>query len=111
MANNMKNRIIALLLTIVAVLCCACSSEETAAPVEPVTDEETAIFTAAVGDYPMLKANPVEVASRTVPKGVEYLFTALDIPREPGPESSFRQIKVYVLAETGKEPVFTRVVR
>jgi 2',3'-cyclic-nucleotide 2'-phosphodiesterase (5'-nucleotidase family) len=41
MANNMKNRIIALLLTIVAVLCCACSSEETAAPVEPVTDEET----------------------------------------------------------------------
>ena len=77
----------------------------------PVTEEETAIFTAAVGNYPMLKAKPSEVSSRKVPEGVEYLFTALDTPWEPTPESSFVEVKVYVLAENGKDPVFTRVVR
>ena len=84
--------------------------EEFPAP-HPVTDEESAIFTAAVGDYPMLNAKPVEASSRLVPKGKEYLFTALDTPREPTPESSFREIKVHVLAEKGKAPVFTKVVR
>ena len=84
---------------------------------KPVTEEEAAIFDAAVGTYPMLSAKAAEVASRTVPGGVEYLFTAQDMPRDGGPgpdvvaEMPPRAIKVYVLAEEGKEPVFTQVLR
>lgn len=68
----------------------------------PVSEEESAIFVEAVGDYPMLHATASTVASREVPGGIEYLFTAVDNDRE---------IKVYVLAEEGKAPVFTQVVR
>ena len=84
---------------------------------QPVTEEESALFDAAVGDYPMIHAKAETVASRPVPGGTEYLFTARDLPRDlpkdvPGdlpPES--KAMKVYVLVEEGQAPVFTQVLR
>ena len=80
-----------------------------------VTEEEAAIFDAAVGDYPMIHAKAATVASRTLPEGTEYLFTAFDLPREgapaPAPDMEPRPMKVYVTVEEGKAPVFTQVVR
>jgi len=78
-----------------------------------VSDEESAIFDTAVAGYPMINAKATLVASRPVPDGVEYLFTAQPLPREdanpnapaPGP------IKVYVLVLEGQAPVFTQVLR
>ena len=77
----------------------------------PVTEEDAAIFNAAVGDYPMIHAQATEVASRTVPCGKEFLFTAKDLPRDPAAEAPDHFIKVFVLLEDGKEPVFTQVLR
>ncbi len=81
----------------------------------PVSEEEAALFDAAVDGYPMLHAKAEEVTIRTVPEGKEYLFTARDLPREmPGVEAKEeapRFIKVYVLSEQGKAPVFTQVIR
>jgi len=81
----------------------------------PVTEEESALFDTAVGDYPMIRAKAEEVASRAVPGGMEYIFTAKDLPMGPAPdaevEAPARFIKVYVLAEDGKAPVFTQVLR
>ena len=74
-----------------------------------VSEEEAGIFDAAVGDYPMINAKAVSVASRILPEGTEYVFSAADQPREP--EAAPREITVYVLAETGKAPVFTQVLR
>lgn len=71
-----------------------------------VSEEEAAIFDAAVGTYPMIQAKAVEVAARTVENGTEYFFTAENTGGMPG-----STIKVYVLAEEGKEPVFTQVLR
>ena len=85
----------------------------------PVSDEETTIFNAAVDGYPMLHAQAKTVASRTIPEGTEYLFTAVDLPREmPQMKEEDKpkmppagELQVYVLVEEGKAPVFTRVVR
>ena len=76
----------------------------------PVSKEEAAIFDAAVDGYPMLHAKAASVASREVENGVEHLFTAID---QPGPDfpGEPREIKVYVLVENGKAPVFTQVAR
>ena len=76
-----------------------------------VSEEEAAIFNAAVGDYPMLHASAAEVAPREVPGGTEYLFTALDAPREGAPQADPHPIKIYVLALDGQAPVFTQVLR
>ena len=77
-----------------------------------VSEEEAAIFNAAVGDYPMMHAEAKTVASRTVTDGTEYLFTAVDLPRENGPKMPpAGEIKVYVLVAKGEAPVFTKVVR
>ncbi len=77
-----------------------------------VTPDESALFDAAVGDYPMISAKAETVASRAIPGGMEYLFTAKDTPREGMPdEMAGRSIKVYVLVEDGKAPVFTQVLR
>ena len=67
-----------------------------------VSEEDSAIFDAAVGTYPMIRATASEVAERAVSGGKEYLFSA----QERG-----GTIKVYVLAEDGKDPVFTQVLR
>ena len=78
----------------------------------PVTDEETAVFDAAVDGYPMLHAKAKSVAMRAVTDGTEYLFTAVDMPREDNPDMPpAGELKVYVLAADGQAPVFTRVVR
>ena len=45
-----------------------------------VSEKEAAIFNAAVDGYPMLHAQAKTVASRALPNGVEYLFTAVDLP-------------------------------
>lgn len=78
----------------------------------PVSADEAAIFDAAVNGYPMLNAKAKTVASRTALDGTEYLFTAMDMPRENKPDMPpASEIKVYVLVEKGKAPEFTRVVR
>ena len=78
----------------------------------PVTEEEAALFDAAVNGYPMLNAKASAVASRIHPDGVEYLFTAIDQPREPKPDMPpAGELQVYVLVEEGQAPVFTQVIR
>ncbi len=78
----------------------------------PVSADEAAIFDAAVNGYPMLNAKAKTVASRTALDGIEYEFTAMDMPRENKPDMPpASEIKVYVLVEKDKAPVFTRVVR
>ncbi len=78
----------------------------------PVSEEEAAIFDAAVGDYPMIHAQAKAVASRNLQNGIEYLFTAADLPREENAKMPLAsEIKVYVTLVEGEAPVFTRVVR
>lgn len=78
----------------------------------PVNDEEAAIFDAAVGDYPMIHAQAKTVASRILPNGVEYLFTAVDLPREDNPNMPpAGEMQVYVSVFEGATPVFTKVIR
>lgn len=78
----------------------------------PVTADEAAIFNAAVDGYPMLNAKATAVASRAIDEGTEYLFTAMDEPREKKadmPPAS--EIQVYVIVKNGGTPEFTKVVR
>ena len=79
--------------------------------VRPVTEEEAAIFDAAVGNYPMIHATATNVSSRAVTGGTEYLFEADDIPGNPEFADMARTIKVYVLDLEGKDPEFTQVIR
>lgn len=76
-----------------------------------VSDEEAEIFNAAVAGYPMLNAQAKTVASRQLPNGMEYLFTALDFPRDPNSQEQPNEIKVYVTVENGVPPEFTKVIR
>lgn len=77
-----------------------------------VNEDESAIFVAAVGDYPMIHAQAKTVASRSIPEGAEYLFTAIDLPREGGTQMPpAGEMKVYVTVLKGEKPVFTQVVR
>ena len=78
---------------------------------QEVGDAEAAVFYAAVGDYPMLKAIPVEFAYRKIPGGTEYRFLATDMPREGITREDIHPMMVYVSAPDGQAPVFTRVVR
>lgn len=79
---------------------------------QPVNEEESAIFDAAVKDYEMIHAQAKTVASRTIPGGTEYLFTAINLPRGNGqPEPPSSEMKVYVTVLEGEAPVFTQVVR
>lgn len=78
----------------------------------PVNEEETAIFNAAVDGYPMLHAQAKTVASRAIPNGTEYLFTAIDLPREENSKMPpAGELQVYVMVENNANPVFTKVVR
>lgn len=77
-----------------------------------VGEEENAIFEAAFGDYPMYHAQAKTVASRTIPGGTEYLFTAVDLPRDDKPDMPpAGEMQVYVTVLDGQAPVFTKVVR
>ena len=78
----------------------------------PVSEEESAIFDAAVEGYPMIHAKASMVASRSIPNGTEYLFTAVDLPREERPDMPpAGEMQVYVTLIEGESPVFTRVIR
>ena len=78
----------------------------------PATDGEAAIFDAATGDYPMMHAQAKSVATRTIPGGTEYLFTAVDLPREDNPKMPpAGEMTVYVTVLDGQTPVFTKVIR
>ena len=78
----------------------------------PVTEEEAAIFDAAVGDYPMIHAQAKTVASRSIPEGVEYLFTAIDLPREDRPNMpAAGEMTIYVTVTENEAPAFTKVIR
>ena len=79
--------------------------------VHAASEEESAIFDAAVEGYRMLDAKASKVASRTIPGGTEYKFIALTAPREATPESRMVEITVYVTVKDGEAPVFTQVVR
>ena len=76
-----------------------------------VSEEESAIFDAAVEGYSMLSATASKVASRKIPGGTEYQFVALTAPRQATPESKMVEITVYVTVKDGEAPVFTQVVR
>ena len=77
-----------------------------------VSEEEAAIFDAAVDGYPMLHAKAKTVATRTLPDGTEYLFTAEDLPRENSPKMPpAGELQVYVTVVNGQAPVFTKVIR
>ncbi len=75
------------------------------------SEEESAIFDAAVEGYSMLSATASKVASRKIPGGTEYQFIALTAPRQATPESKMVEITVYVAVKDGEAPVFTQVVR
>ena len=77
-----------------------------------MSEEETAIFDAAVDGYPMLHAKAKTVAVRSIPDGKEYLFTAVDLPREDKPDMPpAGELQVYVTVVDGAAPVFTKVIR
>ena len=77
-----------------------------------VSADEAAIFDAAFSDYPMYHAQAKTVATRALPGGTEYLFTAVDLPREAKPDMPpAGEMKVYVTVLDGQAPVFTKVVR
>ena len=78
----------------------------------PVSEEEAAVFDAAVCDYPMMHAQAKAVASRAIPDGTEYLFTAVDLPREDRPDlPPAGEMTVYVTVIGDEAPVFTKVIR
>lgn len=78
----------------------------------PVTEDEAAIFDAAVAGYAMLSAKAEMAAVRKhFLGGQEYLFIAVDQPRDPQFQGEPHRMQVYVLVEEGKEPVFTQVCR
>jgi flavodoxin len=76
------------------------------------SEAEAAIFDAAVDGYPMLHAKAKTVATRALPDGTEYLFTAVDLPREDKPNMPpAGEMQVYVTVANGAAPVFTKVIR
>ena len=78
----------------------------------PVSEEEAAIFDAAVDGYRMLHAKATTVASRAIPEGTEYLFIAVDLPKDgKNDTASVAELQVYVMAAEGENPVFTKVIR
>ena len=78
----------------------------------PASEEEAAIFDAAVNGYPMLNAKAATVSSRAVENGIEYRFTATPVPSEDRPDfPPMGDVTVFVLAENGQAPVFTQVFR
>ena len=78
----------------------------------PVSEEEAAIFAASIADYPMMTGTTAStVTSRPAPNGTEYKFTAVAAPRPDMPDAPVMEMTVFVLAENGKAPVFTQVLR
>ncbi len=77
-----------------------------------VSADEAAIFDAAVDGYPMIHAKAKTVATRALPDGTEYLFIAVDLPREDKPNMPpAGEMQVFVTVTNGAAPVFTKVIR
>ena len=75
--------------------------------VRDVTDADTVVFNAACGSYQMPLGEPLSVAERPVPGGVEYAFTAVTTDKDGQPAKN----RIYVLALDGEAPEFTKVLR
>lgn len=61
---------------------------------------------------PSTAIKATRVASRAIPEGMEYLFTAFDLPREEKADMPpAGEMKVYVTVAEGQAPVFTKVIR
>ncbi|MBQ1693308.1 MAG: hypothetical protein II019_03525 [Bacteroidales bacterium] len=69
----------------------------------PATEEQKALFHAAVDSYGMIRAEAESAGVRDIPGGKEYLFTAR--------EAMGGTIQVYVIDPDNGDPVFTQVVR
>ncbi len=76
---------------------------------QPVTDEETEIFKAAVDGYKMISMSPVTVSKRNVSSGTEYKYEAKGAVGD-GNESNFT-VYVSVGNQPDSKPEFTRIVR
>ena len=59
----------------------------------------------------MIRAKATKAASRPVPGGTEYVFTARDLLSAASGGDLKSEMKIYVLAADGQDPVFTRVSR
>jgi flavodoxin len=73
----------------------------------PVTDEETAIFNKACGDYKFPLGTPETVGKRVTATSTDYKFTAA-AKQFDGTPATFT---IYVTVEQGADPVFTLVER
>ena len=69
----------------------------------PATEEQKALFHAAVDSYGMIRAEAETVGVRNIPGGKEYFFTAR--------EAMGGTIQVYVVDPDSGDPVFTQVLR
>lgn len=76
-----------------------------------LSDAEKSIFNGAVGNYPMIKAEALSVATRPIPYGIEYLYIAKSLPRADFPDMPLTEMKIYVTVANGEMPVFTKVIR
>ncbi len=74
---------------------------------QPVNEEESAIYHAACDNYQFPLGNPISVASRQTPEGIEYEYGV----KSTMPDGSETNAVIYVLASEGETPEFTRVVR
>lgn len=72
-----------------------------------VTVEEAAIFHAACDNYQFPLGNPVSVATRQTPEGMEYEYAVKSI----APDGSEANSIIYVITTENDTPEFTRVVR
>jgi len=71
---------------------------------QPVSEEEIAIYDAACGDYPMLHAQPVRVGKAATAAMTYYLYEAEE-------NGQMLKVKVQVGNEEGAKPEFTEVLR
>jgi len=72
-----------------------------------VIPEELAIYNEATEGYPYPMGEPVSVGSRSVPGGVDYLFTVVGT----GPDGAATQGQVFVSRRNGQKTEFTKVIR
>lgn len=87
--------------------------EGTVEPVEdygemqPVTEEQAAIFEAATSGYMFPLGTAVECASRVAPWGTDYKFIA----EGQSPRGDVSRSTILVTVAEGKDPEFTQVIR
>lgn len=74
---------------------------------QPVSEADVEIFNQACSSYQFPLGTPKEVASRTIGNATEYKYTVASSGFGGGGSSS----TIYVIAEQGKAPEFTQVVR